>query len=74
MGLYNRGGGTKGSSGLEHVFGGEIAKKGVSGFHSWIKFQMEEEKGSMNYLGYITNINLGKVILFERFYFYKNIF
>ena len=61
MGLYNRGGGTRGSSGLEHVFGGEIASGGVSGFHSWIKYQKEEVKGSMNYLGYITNVELGTV-------------
>lgn len=61
MGLFNRGGGTKSSSALEHVFMGEISGTTIQGFHSWIKFYFEEKDKFMNYLGYITKIDLGPV-------------
>ena len=63
MGFYNRGGGTNSSSGLEHVFLGEIDGKKIQGLHSWIRFYLEEKSDYINYLGYITNITLGTVSL-----------
>lgn len=62
FGLYARAPGKQGSSGFEHVFLGEW-KNGISGFHSWIRYQQEEAKGKMNYLGYIKTIPLGKVLI-----------
>lgn len=43
------------SSGFEHVFAGEINSyySKVIGFHSWLSFYMKEQKGSLNYLGYL---------------------
>ena len=61
LGLYNRGGGTRSACGLEHVFLGEIANGGVSGFHNWIKYYLEEQADTMNYLGYIKRIDLSVV-------------
>ena len=62
MGFYNRGGGINSSSGLEHVFLGEIdGNKKIQGLHSWIRFYLEEKNDYINYLGYITNISLGTV-------------
>lgn len=61
MGMYNRGGGTKSACGLEHVFMGEIDGTKIQGFHSWIRFYLEEKDSFMNYLGYITKIDLGPV-------------
>ena len=52
--LYKRGRrGRPSSSGFEHVFTGEIKNEEVSGFHNWIQFFIEEQKGSVDYLGYI---------------------
>ena len=62
MGQYNRGGGTKGSSGLEHVFVGEISNGGISGYHNWVKYYLDEKNDTMNYLGYISRIDLGEVL------------
>jgi poly(U)-specific endoribonuclease len=56
MGQYNRGGGIEGSSGLEHVFLGE--KNGNS---ILIKYYRDELAGKINYLGYMTKIDLGGV-------------
>ena len=61
MGLYDRGGGVDSSCGLEHVFLGEIEGDVIQGFHSWIRFYLDEKKGNLNYLGYINHIKLGKV-------------
>jgi poly(U)-specific endoribonuclease len=54
--LYNRTrGGPKDSSGFEHVFCGEVREGKISGFHSWIRFYLEERKGVsvLDYRGYI---------------------
>jgi poly(U)-specific endoribonuclease len=52
--LYRRErGGPLDSSGFEHVFVGEIRDGVISGFHNWIRFYLEEKKGTLDYRGYI---------------------
>lgn len=52
--LYNRQrGGEKDSSGFEHVFVGEVKDGKISGFHNWLQFYIEEQKGGLDYRGYI---------------------
>ena len=54
--LYRRHrGGPLDSSGFEHVFVGEIRDNQVSGFHNWIRFALEERRGTsvLDYRGYI---------------------
>ena len=52
--LYKRErGGRLDSSGFEHVFVGEVKNGDVSGFHNWIQFYLEEQKGALDYRGYI---------------------
>ena len=60
FGLYQRAPGKQGSSGFEHIFLGEW-KNGISGLHSWIRYQLEESKGAMDYMGYIRTIPIGRV-------------
>ncbi|KAG6684305.1 hypothetical protein I3842_12G056300 [Carya illinoinensis] len=50
--LYGRGGTSGSSSAFEHVFVGEIKQRGeeeVSGFHNWLQFYLEEDKGRVDY-------------------------
>ena len=60
--MYQRANGNEGSSGFEHVFLGE-EKNGISGLHSWLRFYLEETKGSMNYLGYLKTLRVGNVLV-----------
>ena len=61
MGMYNRGGGIQSASGLEHVFLGEKDGTKIQGYHGWIKYYQDEQAGLLNYLGYITKIDIGVV-------------
>ena len=60
FGMYSRARGIEGSSGIEHVYIGEL-KRGISGLHSWVRFASEEEKGEINYLGFLSVVDLGEV-------------
>ena len=50
------------SSGFEHVFVGELYSKNLpgklGGYHNWIKFYLDEEKGLTNYYGYLISPDL----------------
>ncbi|KAK7263359.1 hypothetical protein RJT34_30947 [Clitoria ternatea] len=60
--LYGRGGTSGSSSAFEHVFVGEIKQSGeVSGFHNWLQFYLEEEKGRVDYQGYIFPRRHGEI-------------
>lgn len=61
--LYTRGNGIISSCGFEHVFIGEYDDGGVSGFHNWEQFAIEENRDLINYLGYMDFLDLGSVKL-----------
>lgn len=52
-------GGATDSCGFEHVFVGETKNEGreVTGFHNWIRFFLEERRGTLDYRGYIKPKN-----------------
>ncbi|XP_018422096.1 PREDICTED: poly(U)-specific endoribonuclease-D-like [Nanorana parkeri] len=52
FGLYTRRNRSLDSSGFEHVFHGEIHKRKISGFHSWVQLYLLEKAGEINYLSY----------------------
>jgi len=64
FGMYSRASGVVGSSGFEHVFVGEM-KNGISGLHSWVRYALLEQTGSINYLGYINDVLLGVSSMLE---------
>lgn len=41
------------SSGFEHVFVGEARDGKIMGLHNWIQFSDQEQKGKLDYKGYI---------------------
>ncbi|XP_071517788.1 uridylate-specific endoribonuclease C-like [Panulirus ornatus] len=57
--MYPRSGNIVGSSGFEHVFVGELKNGKVSGFHNWVRFYTEEDKGTLNYMGWSKVVDLG---------------
>ncbi|OWM88315.1 hypothetical protein CDL15_Pgr003727 [Punica granatum] len=62
--LHRRGGTSGCSSAFEHVFVGEIKRRGeeeVSGFHNWLQFYLEEAKGRVDYQGYIFPRRRGQI-------------
>lgn len=63
--LYSQEGGKMSSSAFEHVFMSEVRKlkRGTSlfGLHNWIYYSREENKGKINYNGYIKKVDLGDV-------------
>jgi len=64
----------KDSSGFEHVFMGEIngRKHNIGGFHNWLHLHHEEQKGNLNYLGYLKKMD--KPLIFNfRFKWYKTL-
>merc|ERR1712029_604597 len=57
--LYPRDRRTKGSCAFEHVFLGEIKRGKISGFHNWLFFLMEEQKGNVDYHGFSKKLSFG---------------
>jgi poly(U)-specific endoribonuclease len=53
FGDYGRGGSGQ-SSGFEHVFIGEIKNGQVSGLHNWVRMYYLEQKGKLDYTGFIV--------------------
>ena len=54
------------SSAFEHVFVGEISNGKVIGLHNWVQFLILEQKGHVNYRGYIKPRNGGSVSVQDR--------
>lgn len=48
---YRRG--QRESSGFQHVFMAEIKKDTVQGLHNWLYYLRQQNKGTINYIGYM---------------------
>ena len=58
--LYPRANRSKGSCAFEHVFLGEVKNGKVNGFHNWLFFLLEEQKGDVNYYGFSKGLGFGR--------------
>jgi len=59
---YSRGRGIVGSSSFEHVFMAEIRDQKVLGLHNWLYFADQEQRGNVDYKGWLSHKETGKVI------------
>lgn len=50
------------SSGFEHVFAGELKSTTASGFHNWVQFYRQEEKGNLKYSNYLQGCDVRKCL------------
>ena len=57
--LYPRSWRVKGSCAFEHVFLGEVKRGKVNGFHNWLFFLLEEQRGDVNYYGFSKGFSFG---------------
>lgn len=58
--LFPRAHRVKGSCAFEHVFLGEVKAGQVNGFHNWLFFLLEEQRGDVNYYGFSKAFGFGK--------------
>ncbi|XP_037732770.1 poly(U)-specific endoribonuclease homolog [Drosophila subpulchrella] len=57
---YSRGRGIVGSSSFEHVFMAEIRDQKVLGLHNWLYFADQEQRGNVDYKGWLSHMETGK--------------
>ncbi|XP_022222277.2 poly(U)-specific endoribonuclease homolog [Drosophila obscura] len=57
---YSRGRGIVGSSSFEHVFMAELRDQKVLGLHNWIYFADQEQRGNIDYKGWLSHLEMGK--------------
>ncbi|SPP84280.1 poly(U)-specific endoribonuclease homolog [Drosophila guanche] len=57
---YSRGRGIVGSSSFEHVFMAEIRDQKVLGLHNWLYFADQEQRGNIDYKGWLSHLEMGK--------------
>lgn len=65
FGYYPRHGHVADSSGFEHVFVGETSSTEVIGLHNWIQVHLQEQKGNLDYLGFIFSKQVVLLFIWE---------
>ncbi|EDW41986.1 poly(U)-specific endoribonuclease homolog [Drosophila sechellia] len=71
---YSRGRGIVGSSSFEHVFMAEIRDQKVLGLHNWLYFADQEQRGNVDYKGWLNHKEMGKhnqMVLSVRYTFHN---
>lgn len=66
---YSRGKGIVGSSSFEHVFMAELRGETVLGMHNWLYFAEQEQQGHVDYKGWISRAETGRVLYINNRYF-----